>query len=69
MDSPPSQFGGLLSVALSRSSQTVGVTHHRALRSPDFPLRAPSGSLAATVWSTPAASSIIGVTGAIGYVG
>ena len=31
-------IGGLLSVALSRSSRTVGVTHHRVLRSPDFPL-------------------------------
>src|SRR5262249_52335828 len=34
--------GGLFSVALSLSgpqprTQTVGVTHHRALRSPDFP--------------------------------
>ena len=32
-------IGGLLSVALSRSSRTVGVTHHRILRSPDFPPR------------------------------
>ena len=31
-------FGGLLSVALSRSSRMVGVTHHRVLWSPDFPL-------------------------------
>jgi len=31
--------GGLLSVALSRSLRTVGVTHHRVLWSPDFPLR------------------------------
>lgn len=29
--------GGILSVALSRSLRTVGVTHHRVLRSPDFP--------------------------------
>ena len=29
--------GGLLSVALSRSLRTVGVTHHRVLWSPDFP--------------------------------
>jgi hypothetical protein len=29
--------GGLLSVALSLTSRPVGVTHHRALRSPDFP--------------------------------
>ena len=29
--------GGLLSVALSRGSPRVGVTHHSALRSPDFP--------------------------------
>ena len=30
--------GGLLSVALSLASRPVGVTHHRVLRSPDFPL-------------------------------
>jgi len=30
--------GGILSVALSLSSRTVGVTHHRVLGSPDFPL-------------------------------
>jgi hypothetical protein len=35
--------GGLLSVALSLASRPVGVTHHHALRSPDFP---PAGSLA-----------------------
>ena len=29
--------GGLLSVALSRGLPRVGVTHHLALRSPDFP--------------------------------
>jgi len=29
--------GGLFSVALSLTSRPVGVTHHRALRSPDFP--------------------------------
>src|SRR5690554_6271334 len=29
--------GGLLSVALSRGSPRVGVTHHLALRSPDVP--------------------------------
>jgi len=34
---PP--IGGLFSVALSLSSRTVGVTHHRVLRSPDFPPR------------------------------
>jgi hypothetical protein len=45
----PSSFipsdGGMLSVALSRSffsrwglNRTVGVTHHRVLWSPDFPL-------------------------------
>lgn len=31
--------GGLLSVALSRGSPRVGVTHHPALWSPDFPRR------------------------------
>ena len=34
-----SPIGGLLSVALSLSLRTVGVTHHRVLRSPDFPPR------------------------------
>ena len=29
--------GGLFSVALSLASRPVGVTHHRTLRSPDFP--------------------------------
>jgi hypothetical protein len=33
--------GGLLSVALSRGSPRVGVTHHLALWSPDFPQRRP----------------------------
>jgi hypothetical protein len=32
--------GGLLSVALSLASRPVGVTHHRTLWSPDFPLPA-----------------------------
>src|SRR3954466_13511334 len=31
--------GGLLSVALSRGSPRVGVTHHRCVWSPDFPQR------------------------------
>jgi hypothetical protein len=35
----PRPRGGLLSVALSLSSRTVGVTHHPVLWSPDFPLR------------------------------
>ena len=35
----PKARGGLLSVALSRGSPRVGVTHHPALRSPDFPRR------------------------------
>jgi len=30
-------LGGLLSVALSLALRPVGVTHHRVLRSPDFP--------------------------------
>src|SRR5690606_14701059 len=33
----PVPRGGLLSVALSLSSRTVGVTHRCVLRSPDFP--------------------------------
>ena len=38
--------GGLLSVALSRGSPRVGVTHHPALWSPDFPQL----SRAAVIW-------------------
>src|SRR3954453_2750311 len=37
-------YGGLLSVALSRESPRVGVTHHLALWSPDFPRRGPKTS-------------------------
>ena len=37
----PRPRGGLLSVALSLSLRTVGVTHHLVLWSPDFPLRSP----------------------------
>ena len=38
LPSPPEwPSGGLFSVALSLSSRTVGVTHHLALGSPDFP--------------------------------
>lgn len=33
----PKPMGGLFSVALSRGSPRVGVTHHRALWSPDVP--------------------------------
>jgi len=36
----PRAGGGLLSVALSRGSPRVGVTHHLALWSPDVPRRA-----------------------------
>ena len=43
----PEARGGLLSVALSRGSPRVGVTHHRALRSPDFPRRRRSEDRAA----------------------
>ena len=38
-----SERGGLFSVALSRGSPRVGVTHHRALWSPDFPRPASKG--------------------------
>ena len=38
-ESGDSPIGGLFSVALSLSSRTVGVTHHRVLWSPDFPPR------------------------------
>ena len=44
----PAAPGGLLSVALSRSFRTVGVTHHRVLWSPDFPLLGPSPSVQRT---------------------
>ena len=45
--------GGLLSVALSRGSPRVGVTHHPALRSPDGPRRAePRGPPDAAAWPT-----------------
>jgi len=37
----PRPIGGLLSVALSRGSPRVGVTHHPALWSPDFPRQPP----------------------------
>ena len=43
----PKARGGLLSVALSRGSPRVGVTHHLALRSPDFPRRRRSEDRAA----------------------
>ena len=45
-----SRHGGLFSVALSRGSPRVGVTHHRALRSPDVPRR--GRTLDATAWPT-----------------
>jgi len=48
----PSGRGGLFSVALSRGSPRVGVTHHRALRSPDVPRRQWRTTLDATAWPT-----------------
>jgi hypothetical protein len=42
---PP--LGGLLSVALSLALRPVGVTHHRVLRSPDFP---PAASVIRPMW-------------------
>jgi len=50
--------GGLFSVALSRGSPRVGVTHHPALWSPDFPRRGPEGSLR----DRPAGSSAVRLT-------
>ena len=44
--------GGLFSVALSRGSPRVGVTHHPALWSPDFPQRSPRGDRAAAARPT-----------------
>ncbi|MDQ1636319.1 MAG: hypothetical protein QOJ32_3128, partial [Frankiaceae bacterium] len=39
LTSSPKRGGGLFSVALSRGSPRVGVTHHLALWSPDVPRR------------------------------
>ena len=38
-------IGGVLSVALSLGLRPVGVTHHLALRSPDFPRRSPPAAV------------------------
>jgi hypothetical protein len=57
----PVRDGGLFSVALSRGSPRVGVTHHPALRSPDLPRgitpSRPPGQLIHDQPSRPAASS------------
>ncbi len=45
--------GGLLSVALSLPLRAVGVTHHCALRSPDFPPQGQDGPLAHTAPGRP----------------
>src|SRR3954447_5831378 len=47
---PADRTGGLFSVALSRGSPRVGVTHHPALRSPDVPRHRRTGDAAA--WLT-----------------
>lgn len=73
---PPAQAGGgLLSVALSRGSPRVGVTHHPALWSPDLPRRdvsrrgRPTGSpaapssLAGSTCTTPGRSPFIPTSG------
>ena len=44
-------FGGIISVALSIGLRRPGVTWHPALRSPDFPLY---DERTAIVWPTPA---------------
>ena len=49
--------GGLLSVALSRGSPRVGVTHHPALRSPDVPRRV---RVSPARRDRPADSSVVG---------
>jgi len=46
---PAGAGGGLLSVALSRGSPRVAVSHHRALWSPDFPRRGRSPDAAALI--------------------
>ena len=46
--------GGLLSVALSRTSRPVGVTHHHVLRSPDFP---PARAASRPIWRPLAAGA------------
>ncbi len=49
----PERNGGLFSVALSRGSPRVGVTHHLALRSPDVPRwRTPKAHVNAAVRPT-----------------
>ena len=50
--------GGLFSVALSRGSPRVGVTHHPALWSPDFPRR--TSRRAAIAWPTRPKSRLTG---------
>jgi hypothetical protein len=59
----PQSRGGLLSVALSLSLRTVGVTHHRVLWSPDFPLRnrrpRKIDGFAATAWPASASTCIV----------
>lgn len=49
LPAPPRRAGGLFSVALSRGSPRVGVTHHPALWSPDFPRRRVRRPVTATV--------------------
>ena len=44
----PGDGGGLFSVALSFESPRLAVSQHPALRSPDFPRRAPEGPAATT---------------------
>ncbi len=49
----PLMGGGLLSVALSRGSLRMGVTHHLALRSPDFPRHLDDAAAARPTRSSP----------------
>ncbi len=53
---PEPAIGGLFSVALSLSSRTVGVTHHRVLWSPDFP---PPGLAADTAITRPTPETVL----------
>src|SRR5690625_1550331 len=50
LTAPVGRCGGLLSVALSRGSPRVGVTHHPALWSPDVPRHGSPRD--ATAWPT-----------------
>jgi len=49
----PTPGGGLVSVALSLAFRPVGITHHRVLWSPDFPLAEGAEHRPFGVWRLP----------------